>query len=357
MVLVLHRSWSSQTKQFTLTKQPFHMKKLAYYFSAALLSATVLFTACNKKKDDPAPADCSTSVYPSTSGTASVAFLNNNISDTDGDGIVDIAASAGNYLSLSASVTKGTNRPQKLRVYQSDCVNLKGTQVAFPGQSGVTSDGTIDLRNTDEVQIRTIAYTVPSGYSSLYLTFEVDESGSKYTYKRLHLKISGSGVIDTWTGVSLGAQLNTLASRLVSGTGQTFIACDAAANIEYIDVTYAASGSPTVKSYLCSNPARFVAPISLLSSSASCGEDGTLSTDGGRSTYFKASSANFDAATNADLTALTVSSSNTQYVEITGLNTVYEFLNSDGKKGLIKVTAGTLGTTNGSVTLSVKVQR
>ncbi len=333
------------------------MKKLSYYLSAALLGATVLFTSCSKKTDDPVPADCSSSVYPTTSGSATVAFLNSNISDTDADGIVDMAAGAGDYISLSVSVTKGTNRPQKLRVYQSDCINQKGTQVTFPGQSDVANDGTIDLRNTDDVQVRTIGYTVPSGYSSLYLTFEVDESGSTYTYKRLELKISGSGIIESWTSLSLGAQLNSLASRLVSATGQTFTACNAAANIEYIDVTYSASGSPTIKSYLSSNPARFLAPISLATSSSSCGEDGTLATDGGRATYFKTSSADFDAATDTELNALTVSSANPQYVEITAVGNVYEFLNSDGKKGLIKVTAGTLGSTSGSVTLSVKVQR
>jgi hypothetical protein len=332
------------------------MKKLAYYFSAVLLAATVLISSCNKK-EDPAPSDCASSTYPSTSGTATFAFLNTNISDSDGDGILDMTAAAGNYISLSASVTKGSNRPQKLRVYQSDCINQLGTQVTFAGQSGVANDGTIDLRNTDDVQIRTIGYTVPSGFSTLYLSFEVDESGSKFTYKRLALKISGSGVIDTWTGITLGAQGNSAASRLASATGQTFVACDAAANINYIDVTYSASGSPTVLSYLSSNPARFQAPISLSASSSSCGDDGTLSTAGGRATYFRASSADFDAATNAQLAALTVSTSDNQYVAISGTGTVYEFLNSDGKKGLIEVTAGTLGSTSGSVTVNVKIQR
>jgi hypothetical protein len=332
------------------------MKKVFKYASMFLMAATVALYSC-KKSDDPEPADCSAATYPSTSGSATVQFLNSNISDSDANGIEDVAAAAGNYLSLSVSVTKGNNRPQKLRVYQSDCINKKGDQVKFPGQPGVTSDGTIDLRNTDDAQVRTIGYSVPSGYSKLYLTFEVDESSNKYTYKRLELKISGSGVIDSWTGVVLGAQGNAAASRLVSATGQTFTACDAAANIEYIDVTYVASGSPTIKSYLSSNPARFQAPLSLSASSASCGEDGTLQTDGGRATYFRASTEDFDAATNATLNGLAVSSSNNQYVEITALNTVYEFLNSDGKKGLIKVTGGTLGNTSESVTISVKVQR
>ena len=183
----------------------------------------------------------------------------------------------------------------------------------------------------------------------------MDESGSTYTYKRIKLTISGSGIVDSWSN-ELGGNTNALASRMSSGTGQTYTACNAAANIDFIDLTYAVSAEDG-ESYLCSNPARFLTPIALSKSTAACGEDGTLPTDGGKATYFKLySGSDFASITDAQLSALSVSSSNPQFVEIE-LGKTYEFLNSAGKKGLIKVVSGDLDIASGAIAVEVKVQR
>jgi hypothetical protein len=336
------------------------MKKIAYFFALAAVSSLVIFTGCKKDSDsepEPEPNSCNSQTFPATTGTATVRIL--NFTNTSG-GFTNISASAGDVVALAIEVTKGTDRPQKIRIYQTDCANAKGDIVTFTGQPGLEDGGKrIDLRNTDDPQIRNVNYTVPSGFSTYYVNIEVDESGDKYTYHRIKLTISGSGIVDTWSNITLGGNSNPAASRMSSGTGQTYLACNAAENMEYIDITYAVSTTNS-NSYICSNPARFVAPISLTVSSVNCGEDGYKNTNGGNPTYFKLHTANdFATIDDAGLTALTVSNSNPQYIQVTSTttNNVFEFLNSNGKKGLIKVNSGILNNAGETINVDVKVQR
>lgn len=334
------------------------MKKLSLFYSLLFLITLGFITSCGSEEDDPTPItpdECASETFPSTTGSATVNILNyTNMSG----GFTNIDVAAGDVISLAIEVIKGTNRPQKLRVYQTDCENVVGDIVTFSGQDTEDNGTRFDLRNTDDPQIRNVNYTVPTGMPTIYLNIEIDESGGDYSYKRVKLNVSGSGIIETYTNRVLGGNTNPAASRMSTGTGLTYTACNAAANINYIDVTYAVSISAQ-ESYLASNPARFSSPINLTASSASCGEDGTLPTDGGKATYFKVASDQnlFDNATDSDLTNLSVSSSDPQYVKISNVGQVFEFLNSDGKKGLVKVVGGTLNDYAGSITVDVKVQR
>lgn len=329
------------------------MKKTSLFYSLLFIASVIFLGSCGNKDDEApqptTPDECEAAVYPTSDGSATISFLN--------FATTEINASAGSLVSFAVSIQKGSDRTKKLRVYQSDCKNSLGTIVEFKGQTKFSGDA-FDLRNTDEVQIRNVNYTVPTGMTPIYLNFVTEEKAGKKSYKQVKLNVSGSGVLNNWTGVELGGNSNDLGSRMSSGTGQTYKACNAAENIEYIDITYAVKTTGAFNSYICSNPARFESPVSLGASSAPCGDDGTLSTDGGKATYFKSSTADFDAATDASLSGLTVSSSSNQYVEVTAANQVFEFLNSDGKKGLIKVTAvNKLNQTGGSITVAVKVQR
>lgn len=327
------------------------------------LVGMVLLTSCGgDEEEDPEPTtpdECANATFPSTTGDGTINILNYSSSS--------VSVAAGDVLSLAIEVKKGTNRTKKLRIYQTDCANSKGTQVKFDGQPKVDNDGTIDLRNTTE-QVRNINYTVPTGMPTIYFNIELEEAGGKYSYKRLTLNVSGSGVISTWELVDLGGNLNALASRMSSGTGLTYVSCDAGENMDYIDITYAVSTvAPTYYSYICSNPARFNSPVSLTSSTATnCDSLGTsISTAGGNAAYFVAVTGNADSvftnATDASLSALTVSSSDPQFVQVTALGEVFAFLNNDGKKGLIKVKGidATYGLNDGrgSITVDVKVQR
>jgi hypothetical protein len=327
------------------------MKKITYFLAIGVIAATAVFYGC-KKKEDPAPVEtCESMTFPTNTGSTSIEVL--NYGNT-------ISVNAGDVLSIAIQITKVNDRPQKLRLYTTDCANKVGDIVTLTGQPGAEDNDTrLDLRNTDDPQIKQVLYTVPTGMSTIYLNIEVDENNNKYSYKRLTLNVSGSGIIDSWANVSLGGNSSNTASRMSSGTGQTYDKCNAVANMDYIDITYAVNTTNPYPSYLCSNPARFLTPVSLGTSTADCGEDGNgLSTAGGSATYFLLNNtANFDTATDADLTALTVSSSSPQYVQISAVGTVYEFLNSKGKKGLIKVVSGTLNNTTTDIVVSVKVQR
>jgi hypothetical protein len=326
------------------------MKKIAYFLSIGALASMIVFSGCKKDEEVDTTA-CENQTFPSNTGTATVAVK--NYVNVSGDFTV-IDANAGDNLSFAVEITKGTNRPQKLRIYQTDCANKRGDIVSLAGQPGAEDGDTrLDLRNTDDAQIRQFLYTVPTGMSTVYLNIEIDESGDKYTYKRVKLNVAGSGIIDSWSGITLGAQSNAAASRMSSGTGQSYTACNAAANMEYIDITYASNAD----GYLCSNPARFLTPIGLGNTNPSCGDDGSLPTNGGTATYFKTyAGSDFATITDDQLNALTVSSSNNQYINFTAANGVYEFLNAKGKKGLIKVTSYAPGN-SGSITVDVKVQR
>jgi hypothetical protein len=354
------------------------MRKLSYFLSITAMAAMVTFSACKKDKEETTTeTTCADEVYPTTSGTATVSFK--NFANSAG------TVQAGDIIAIAVEVTKGSQRPQKIRVYQTDCDKAKGDLLFFQGQAKTNNAGDeIDLANTDDAQVRTINYTVPSGMSPIYLNFEIDESGSKYTYKQLVLTVSGSGIVDTRTVSNLGSQGHaTYGSRMSSALGYVYTACEIPQNLDQIDIVYAVSKTSPYKSYLCSNPARSTMTTNDYTSganvfgdatagnltysanySATCLDDagaatGSYTTGGGKSTYFKAyAGSSYATADDAVLSALTVSSSDNQYVEFTANDQIFEFLNANGKKGLIKVTSvGTLGNTNNAINVEVKVQR
>ena len=334
------------------------MTKWAYLFAIASMALLAGCKGDEEPEPEPEPNACETAVYPTATGDASVELL--NFSGTS------IEVEAGNVLSMAVQVTKGTSRTKKLRLFASDCVNMLGDEFDLSDQPKGGKNG-IDLRNTDDAQTRNVNYTIPTGMNPIYLTVQIDEGGGNINYKQYTLNVSGSGLINSYTGVILGANTNANASRMYSGTGITYTACDAAANIDYVDITHAVGtpdGGTTYNSYLCSNPARFLAPIELQNSNPDCGDDTDLSTAGGTATYFAAyaGSVAFADVTSADLEALTVSSSDAQFV-VAAVDGVYEFLNNDGHKGLIQVTAENvdatfgLGDGRGSMEVSVKSAR
>lgn len=301
------------------------------------------FSSCGEDVEPP------TTTLPEATGTVIISFR--NFTGTD----PSVNAAPGDVVAVSVLLEKATNggRPQKLRIYETNTINTRGTQVKVDGQGD--SDGTIDLRNVD-VQTKTIDYTVPAtATGTTYLYFEVDESAGKFSRKMLKINIGGAGSVASFTGITLGAQSNAAPSRMSSATGYVYLACETEANINFIDITYASTGTTT--NYLVSNPARFQAPIGLTVTTTNCGDEGMINTNGGRATYFAAAPAgvNFATADDAALEALTVATSNPQFIPVVN-GGVYAFRNSAGKKGLVKVNALTPGPA-GTISLDVKVQR
>lgn len=335
------------------------MNKLFHLFMVTALASAVLFTSC-KKEEEPEPdptQTCADFTFPDATGDAAIALKNFSSST--------IQVEAGNILALAIEVTKVSSRPKKLRLFESDCENQLGTEIDLSDQPKGGKNG-IDLRNTDDAQIRNVNYTVPTGIAPIYLTIQIDEGGGNTNYKRLTLNVSGSGLVDLHEGIVLGANANALPSRMNSNTGLTYASCNAAENIEYIDITYRVNTTAPYPMYLCSNPARFQSPVGSSTDPATatgCDSDNptaTSPTNGGQASYFAAYSGTLDpaSAADADLEALTVSTSSLQYIEATAVGNIFEFMNPDGKKGLIEVTAiDQPNSTLGTITVSVVVQR
>jgi hypothetical protein len=208
------------------------------------------------------------------------------------------------------------------------------------------------LRNTDEAQIKNINYTVPNIGGPVYLYFEVDESASAFSRKLLTVTISGTAGVSAFTGITLGAQgVGTGPSRLASATGQIYSACNAAANMSDIDITYAfLTAGPTI----LSNPERAVQGLG--TTATNCGDNASSSTAGGPNTTFikAATTESFDNATDATLGAL--SFANAKALVSVAKGDVIAFKTADNRNGLIRVDDIVTGTT-GSIKISVKVQR
>jgi hypothetical protein len=301
-----------------------------------LMLVVSLITACNKANEDPA------TTLPVADGTATINFLNYPSAE--------ITAAPADFISIAVEIVKGQNRTQKLRIYQTDVLNTRGTQLG----------STIDLRNVDDPQVKNINYSVPATFSGpKYLYFEVDESGGKFSRRVFTIQpvVTGTAPINEWTNIQLGAQSNdSLGSRMSSQSGYVYKACDVEKNINDIDITFALSlQNPNF--YLSSNPARFLPPIGLTVRSSNCPE-GPIQTDAGRPTYFStATDADYNSATEQSLGALSVSSTNNQYIGFTTSGSYYSFLNAEGKKGVIFVRQINDSGPTASVTLDIKVQR
>ncbi len=327
------------------------MKKQSLLYSLLFVAAVGFLASCGKDDEAPQPStpdECAAAEFPATTGTANVKFL--NFTKTSGN-FTTIDAGAEDILAFAIQLERGEDRPQKLRVYQSDCENALGTVVTFTGKDTEDGGKRFDLRNTDS-QIKNINYVVPTGISPIYLNFEIDESGNKYSYKRVKINVSGSGVIESHQNIKLGGDDNpTDPSRLISTSGQGLSVCDAAGNVESVDITLIKESG---KLYLASNPARSQVYDRSTTAPGSCGdtEDG-LSLVGGVATDFKKVSLSFANVTNSELDAVTFGGNQT--IEIAN-GDIIAFKTSNNRVGLIEVTD--LNTNAPSfATINVKVQR
>lgn len=325
------------------------MRKLpSYLFAILAFTSLTFFTGCGEDTEDPS-VDKALEPLPADNGTVEITFTN-----FPNTGTATVSAAPADVVSVSVRIRKTPtgSRPQKLRIWEATQLNTRGTQVG----------STIDLRNVDD-QTKTVDYTVPTSTGTKYLYFEVDESGDKFQRRLLQVNISGSATIAEWTGITLGAQANANGSRVASATGDVYRACDIAENIRFVDITYALL-PPSVQTTptLLSNPQRATEGLSTTvpSSNTECANQ---TTGGGRNTYFSgtiATGVNYDTADDAALNALNVPTSGagaSQKITVQNGGT-YAFVNSDGKKGLIKVTSiNTNSTDGGTITLNIKVQR
>jgi hypothetical protein len=325
------------------------MKKLSYLFLALIIG---FMTSCGVTPEvQPVTEDFS---LPLAEGTLDLSFTDTKLSGAS----PSVVAASGDNVNVSLLIKKTASggKPSVLRVFVADQPNYRKTDQAL---------FEIKLKNRDE-QTQTIDFGVSATTGKNYLHFDVYNTDNKVTRKTLVINISADGQISSWTGIVLGAQGNAAGSRMASATGDIYKVCDLDSNkinLDFVDITYAAIGSPTARPIILSNPERenFNLATKIPASNTICGGG---STAGGKNSYFieAPSSVDFATITDAQLGALLVSNTSSKSVYVEAGKT-YAFLNSNvngnsnvGKKGLIKVTAIEPGT-GGKITFDVKVQK
>lgn len=314
------------------------MKKLSYLFLAII---TMYITACGITPEIQAPLEDMT--LPLADGRLDITFTDAKL-NTD----PSVVAASGDNVNVSLVIKKTptSEKPRIMRVFVSDKANFR-TKTDRPLFE-------IKLKNRDE-QTQTIDFTVSATTGKNYLHFDVYDNNEKVTRKTLVINISADGQIASWIGIVLGAQTNALGSRVASATGDVYAVCDIDSNMKFIDITYAAFGSPTIKPTLLSNPERQKLGFSttIPASNPICGGG---STAGGTPTYFTSapSTVDFSTATDAILNGLTISETSQNIVVEVGKT--YAFVNGRKKKGLVKITGLEEGVA-GKITFDIKVQK
>lgn len=296
------------------------MKKVKFLALMFFAGATI-FTSC--KKDEATVADPTVSFQ---GGTTSLVFTGSNSIDVN----VTFAAEG-----------------------KIESVSLNGPSLTGSGTTTTTITNKMGTSGTDDAKNQTSAtylFKVTStdltaafaNHTTLTYTFTVTDQNSSSTTGTFTVTQTASGnPIYTFTPTPLGAQNASEGSFFasVAGTGTVYSQSQAAANAANIYITYGVIGTtPTIMSL----PER--------------ANNGFTAVTGGPTVYYKLSTittSEFDAMTD-DLGFANITASTTPKVDVSAGN-VYEFVNGT-KKGLIKVTAITTGT-SGTMTMVVKVQQ
>jgi hypothetical protein len=167
----------------------------------------------------------------------------------------------------------------------------------------------------------------------------------------------------------LGTQGSVLNSRFSSATGDVYTICDLDSNINFVDITYAAIGSPTLKPTFLSNNRRGTLGLPTTASDKICAN---INASGGSPTFFAPINVPIEFGTVNDLFLKGLSIPTTTQDLTVEAGKIYMFQNTrttkNGKsvvrKGVIKVNSISNAITStgqsiasGLVNFDVKVQR
>lgn len=265
-------------------------------------------------------------------------------------------------LAVSFNIKKSLdgNRPVKMAVYITENPEMKG----------VLLWDNILLKDVDE-QTKSLEISLPAVGTNIFRIFYVDilDNKGKSSRKILNLTPTGIDQITAWNNVNLGIQGGNFNSRFSSATGDVYAICDLDSNINFVDITYAVIGSPTLKPTFSSNPQR---PALGLPSTASDKICNNVNTSGGTTTFFAPINVPIEFGTVDDLFLKGLSIPNINQDLAIEAGKIYMFQNSrttkNGKSvvrnGVIKInsisnpiTATGQTITSGVVNFDVKVQR
>jgi hypothetical protein len=239
-------------------------------------------------------------------------------------------------------ITKSTG--DTVKVTLDSTVTIKWSVTA--GTKAPTS--LVITQNAITVKTQTNADSIASGKYSTALTtvgnvlfsISVTDKNDSVIQKTFVVKVAAASTPNKYSAITLGAQSNNGGSYFDFVTGSVIGQTAASTAGTSISYSFAGVGTPTAVATL-------IAPAVRLA-------NGLNKTSVGKEDcYFqKNTTINFSTATAAQISALTVSTSNLEFVNVS-TGDVVEFLTAKGTKGLIHVTSVTDGV-DGAITFDVK---
>lgn len=323
------------------------MKKLAYYFSAALLGATVLFSSC-KKDNEPTPTvegKTYTSVLTANNnGTSGLANVEAIVSTSDGAANLRLDVSATNPMDQIFVMLSQDNGPF--------------TPVSFPtitNALGQTFQGGSNNYSLKIPNLRNFIVDLPipirtAGVTDVYQVWITNGAGAfnkpgknrDLGIATITLKYTAAASSKTFATatLNLGSQSSEVSSLLVtSGLVSVLNTADYNDSPESADIRLVTLTGGNKDNN--SSAVFFYSPADVPTSGAVTLPEFSVPANS-RTTKLEAyGGTDFGSITGAGLDALTVAA-NTN-VQLTAGN-VYKFETEDGRKGLIKVNSITNGT-------------
>ena len=274
----------------------------------------------------------------------------------------DMMLSNDDIFAISINVKKAPDgsKPVKMAVYITEAFTIRGILLL----------DNIKLKDIDD-QTKSIELSLPSIGINIYriLYMDITDNKGKISRKAVNIIPTTTGQIISWSNVNLGLQTSNLPSRFSSSTGDIYNTCDLDSNLNFVDITYATIGSPTIKPTFLSNPRRGALGLGVTASDKICMN---VSVAGGTPTFYAPINVPIEFGTVNDLFLKNLSIPNTTQDLAIEAGKIYMFQNTrvtkDGKtvirKGVIKVntisnyfpaTGGNI--VAGLVNFDVKVQR
>lgn len=253
-------------------------------------------------------------------------------------------------LAVSINIKKAIDGslPLKMSAYITDNAEKKGILML----------DNIRLKNTDD-QTQSLEVVLPEVGITVSRIFyiEITDSKGKITRKAMSIMPFGTKQISAWSNITLGVQGSGFPSRFSSTTGDLYTACDLDSNINFVDITYATIGSPSIKPTILSNPRRAALGLGNIASDKNCAN---VMVAGGTTTYFAplASIIDFTNVNDFVLANLVVATTTQEIAVEAGKFYVFQHTRTtrDGKtvvrKGVLKVNSLNPTYTSSGATLS-----
>jgi hypothetical protein len=253
-------------------------------------------------------------------------------------------------LAVSFNIKKAADGsfPVKMSAYITDNAEKKGILML----------DNIRLKNVDD-QTQSLEVVLPEVGITVSRVFyiEITDSKGKITRKALAISPLGTKRISAWSNVTLGVQGSGFPSRFSSTTGDLYSACDLDSNINFVDITYATIGSPSIKPTILSNPRRAALGLGNIATDKNCN---SVIAAGGTTTYFAplASVIDFTNVNDFVLSNLVVATTTQEIAVEVGKFYVFQHSRTtkDGKtvvrKGVLKVNSLNPTYTSSGATLS-----